>query len=148
MRALFLPPVVLLTSMGLMVLLHETAPLHELWGRPWSWLGGILLFAGIAVAQWHARLFKKLGTNINTFADPGTLTREGLFRFTRNPMYLGFVTSLVGLGISLGSASPFVVPLAFGLLTHFWYIRVEEQALLRKFGTPYVEYQRAVRRWL
>ncbi|WP_426734893.1 methyltransferase family protein [Myxococcus faecalis] len=148
MRALFLPPVVLLASMSLMVLLHRTAPLLELWGPPSRWLGGALVLGGIVVAQWHARLFKRLGTNINTFEEPGTLTREGLFRFTRNPMYLGFVTSLLGLAIALGSASPFLILAAFVLLTHFWYIRVEEQALLRKFGARYVEYRRAVRRWL
>lgn len=122
--------------------------MFELWGAPYTWLGGILVLAGIAVAWWHARLFRRIGTNINTFEDPGTLTREGLFQLSRNPMYLGFVISLLGVGICLGAASPFLVCGAFVLLTHFWYIRIEEQALLKKFGSQYVEYQRMVRRWI
>ncbi len=148
MRALLLPPVVLLACVCVMFVLDRKAPLLELWGAPYSWLGGALVLAGIAIAQWHARLFRRLRTNINTFEDPGTLTREGLFKFTRNPMYVGFVLSLLGAGVFLGSASPFLVCGAYALLTHFWYIRIEERALLRKFGSRYVEYQRLVRRWL
>lgn len=92
--------------------------------------------------------FKKLGTNLNTFRDPDILTTDGLFRFSRNPMYLGFLIILAGACVVLGSASPLLALLGFILLTNYWYIPIEERAMLRQFGENYLNYQNKVRRWL
>lgn len=114
---------------------------------PWRLTGLALLLAGIAIAQWHARLFRQLGTNINTFAEPDHLTTLGLFRRTRNPMYLGMVIALTGVALLLGAVSPMAGPLAFFVLSHRWYIPVEEQAMAARFGERYREYQVRVPRW-
>lgn len=148
MQWLLLPPVVLIMSAGLMVVLHQNVPIAEVVPQPFNWGGLLLVVAGLAGANWHARLFRRLGTNINTFGEPGTLTTEGLFRRTRNPMYLGMVVTLVGLACVLGSLSPFVGPAGFFVLAHFWYIPLEERAMALKFGDAYAAYQHAVPRWL
>lgn len=135
-------------SVGLMLGLHLKIPVSELVARPFNWMGLLLIGAGLCGANWHARLFRRLGTNINTFGEPGTLTTDGLFRRTRNPMYLGMVVSLIGVACVLGSLSPLVGPLAFFVLANFWYIPFEERAMSMKFGSQYAEYQRAVPRWL
>ncbi|HYF43391.1 MAG TPA: isoprenylcysteine carboxylmethyltransferase family protein [Ramlibacter sp.] len=131
-----------------MLALHRHAPVLQLWDGSLRWLGLLPVAAGLAIASWHARLFRRRGTNIDTFGEPGTIVREGMFRRTRNPMYLGFVITLSGLAACLGSLSPFLAVAAFKLLVHHWYIRVEERAMLRKFGQDYLEYQRTVPRWL
>ncbi|MET0357104.1 MAG: isoprenylcysteine carboxylmethyltransferase family protein [Cellvibrio sp.] len=148
MHTIFLPPFVVVMSIGIMVLLHVKIPVAELLTQPLNWLGLVLVAIGFAMASWHARLFRRIGTNINTFGKPGKLTREGLFRRTRNPMYLGMVIFLTGVACILGSVSPLIGPLVFFLLAQYWYIPLEEKAMYQKFGDEYLDYQRAVPRWL
>lgn len=132
----------------LMVALHFATPIVHVVPWPVNWLGFLMVVAGLAVANWHSRLFGRLGTNIDTFGEPGALTTEGLFRHTRNPMYLGMLTALVGLAIVLGSLAPVTVLLAFFLLLRLWYVPVEERAMAEKFGAEYAEYLSRVPRWL
>ena len=72
-----------------MLLLHLAVPTRQIVPYPQKWLGLLLLGAGLAMAAWHARLFRQAGTNIQTFGEPGQLTTGGLFRRSRNPRYLG-----------------------------------------------------------
>ncbi|KQB60523.1 methyltransferase family protein [Acidovorax facilis] len=148
MKPLLLPPVVWLVSVVCMLVLHWKSPIAVWLPQPYNWLGLALIMAGLGIANWHARLFRRLGTNINTFGEPGELTMEGLFRRTRNPMYLGMFISLFGVACVLGSTSALAGPVAFFALAQFWYIRSEEEAMTLKFGDKYIEYQRSVPRWL
>lgn len=148
MRILLLPPVVMLFTIVIMILLNHYMPLLRFWETHACWIGLPMIVLGLVTVQWHKRLFKKIGTNIYTFEDPDVFTTAGLFRFSRNPMYLGFLIILTGVGIVLGSATPFLAILGFGLLTNYWYIPFEERAMLRKFGDEYLSYKSKVRRWL
>lgn len=143
-----LPPFVMLFTIMIMILLNQYIPLVRFRETHACWIGIPMIIFGLVIAQWHARLFKKLGTNLNTFRDPDILTIEGLFRFSRNPMYLGFLIILAGACVVLGSASPLLALLGFILLTNYWYIPIEERAMLRQFGENYLYYQNKVRRWL
>jgi protein-S-isoprenylcysteine O-methyltransferase Ste14 len=147
MRNLLLPPVVFLLCVVLMVLLHTQWPLFVWLPRPWGWAGAAPIVAGLALAQWHARLFKRLGTNIHTFGEPGQLTTEGLFGRTRNPMYLGMLLALAGVAVVLGSLSPLAVLAGFFVLMQAWYIPFEEQAMAQRFGEAYRAYREQVPRW-
>ncbi|TGG91752.1 isoprenylcysteine carboxylmethyltransferase family protein [Natronospirillum operosum] len=148
MQTILLPPVVFLLTIVVMILLNQYIPVVRFWETHICWIGVPMIVLGLIIAQWHVRLFKKLGTNVNTFKDPDILTTDGLFRYSRNPVYLGFLIALAGVGIVLGSATPFLAWAGFGLLTNYWYIPFEERAMLRKFGADYVDYKRRVRRWL
>ncbi len=148
MRLLLLPPIVVLMSVGMMFLLHVEVPIAQLLPQPINWAGFVLVVVGFGIANWHARLFRRIGTNINTFGEPGKLTTEGLFRRTRNPMYLGMTVLLTGVACILGSISTIAGPLAFFILANYWYIPLEERAMALKFGSEYSEYQRSVPRWL
>ncbi len=151
MQRLLLPPVVWFASVGAMVILQRTWPVAVLPadGRVLTWsAGGVLVLAGLAMAQWHARLFKRIGTNINTFGEPGTLTTAGLFAHTRNPMYLGMLLALAGVALALGALSPWVLVLQFFVLVQCWYIPLEERKLAARFGSEYADYCRDVRRWI
>lgn len=147
MRKLLLPPVVFLLSVVFMVLLHWQWPWQQWMPRPWNWGATALIVAGLAISQWHARLFHRLGTNIQTFGEPGQLATDGLFRRTRNPMYLGMLLALAGVAVVLGSLSPLAVWLFFFALMQWWYVPFEERAMALRFGDAYREYQHKVPRW-
>ena len=151
MQRLLLPPVVWFASVGAMVILQRIWPLATLPPDACvlAWMaGGVLVLAGLAIAQWHARLFKRIGTNINTFGEPGTLTTAGLFAYTRNPMYLGMLLALAGVALALGALSPWLLVLQFFVLAQCWYIPLEERKLAASFGSQYADYCRDVRRWI
>lgn len=143
-----LPPVLWLIAIAVMIMLHYFWPVIQVILPPFHWLGVPVALLGLGIAIWHKRLFKKRHTNINTFAEPDLLVTEGLFQYSRNPMYLGFVLALMGIFIFLGSLTPALVVIFFTLVTHCWYIRFEEQVLQQKFGDHYLAYKSKVRRWL
>src|SRR6478672_10334597 len=91
---------------------------------------------------------KAAGTNVHPSEPSLALVRGGPFRFTRNPMYLALCLLQVALGFFLNDwvTLLFVVPLA--LIFHYGVVLREERYLTAKFGEPYLELKRAVRRWL
>jgi protein-S-isoprenylcysteine O-methyltransferase Ste14 len=148
MTILILPPVVMLFTGLLMRGLNHYLPLLRFWETHFCWLGIVMMVTGIAVAQWHSRLFKKIGTNFLTFKEPDSLTTKGFYSCSRKPMYLGFLFTLTGFWFSLGSVTSMVALLGFWGLIIYWYIPLEGNALARKFGESYLNYKKSVRRWL
>jgi protein-S-isoprenylcysteine O-methyltransferase Ste14 len=109
--------------------------------------GVVLIILAPTLALSALVTMKKAGTNIHP-ADPAlTIVRGGPFRFTRNPMYLAVCLVQVALGFFLNDwiTLVFVVPLA--LILHYGVILREEKYLTAKFGEPYLELTRTVRRW-
>lgn len=143
-----LPPLLFILLLGLMILADTYFPVLHWPTAPVHWCGPLVIACGLTVAAWHARLFRRLGTNINTFGEPDLLVNTGLFRFTRNPMYLGFLISLAGAALFLASASPWLFVACFFVIADRWYIAYEEEMMLKKFGDQYRQYQQQVRRWL
>ncbi len=87
------------------------------------------------------------GTNVDPAKPALAIVRAGPFRFTRNPMYLPLCLLQVALGFFLNDwiTLLFVVPLA--LILHYGVVLREERYLTGKFGEPYLQLKRDVRRW-
>lgn len=143
-----LPPVLVAIIVIAMCLLRVVLPGPVIIPQPLNLFGLALLVAGVAVAVIGARHFDKVGTNIKTFNDPTLLVTDGLFRWSRNPMYFGLSVFLTGLAILLGTLIPFLGPLAFIVIADRWYIPFEERAMQRTFGERYDAYTHTTRRWL
>ena len=143
-----LPPILFLLCVLAMLALHCWLPLEQWPTGSWTAPGVLLLIGGLSITFWHAHLFQRRQTNIKTFDTPDRLVTEGLFRISRNPMYLGFNLCLFGCALLLGSASPFAVVLVFLLISDRWYIAHEERILTSTFGKDYQDYCKRVRRWL
>ncbi|ESQ87997.1 hypothetical protein ABAC460_17550 [Asticcacaulis sp. AC460] len=116
---------------------------------PWNWaLGPTLFLLGLGLNLPSARLFGTVKTNLIPYNDPNVLVTAGWFRYTRNPMYLGFVVMLCGVAIGLGEIYGYLVPAIFAVIIDRTFIRFEEKAMSRVFGAAYDEYRRKVRRWI
>ena len=111
-------------------------------------LGGAIIIAGGTVIASSARSFWKAGTPIRPFEESSTLVITGLFRYSRNPMYVGMGGILFGLALVLGTATPFTVPPVFVVVITRRFVLHEEEALESHFGGRYTEYKSRVRRWL
>ena len=80
--------------------------------------------------------------------ESNSLVVKGIYKFTRNPMYLGFLLWLLSLGFFLGSLTSLVLVLGFVLYMSYFQIIPEESILEDKFGKNYLEYKKNVRRWI
>jgi protein-S-isoprenylcysteine O-methyltransferase Ste14 len=106
-------------------------------------VGGALAIAGNIS-------FRQAKTTVNPLKpeSASSLVNSGIYRLTRNPMYLGMLTVLVAWSVFLSSIwSLFGLPAFFFYIDRFQ-IAPEEKALTRLFGTDYAAYQTKVRRWI
>lgn len=143
-----LPPVILLLSILAELALDRWLPVADLWSSPWTIAGAVLVAVGIGIVVGPVLSFKRSDTTVIPFQESDSLVLDGMYKVTRNPMYLGMLSVLVGIAIMLGSLSPFVVPLLFVPVLNARVIRHEEVMLEERFGEQYRAYRQQVRRWL
>ena len=109
-----------------------------------------MALAGGAVALAGDLEFRRARTTINPFKPQNStaLVTSGIYRFTRNPMYVGLTLVVVGWAAFLGSAWGFLGPVVFVLYVDRFQIVPEERVLSAKFGEAYANYTSRVRRWV
>lgn len=145
------PPVVLvLISAALMWGCARAVPRlgSPLPGRPYVASGLTLLGALISLLGVVA--FKRAKTTVNPLKpeSSSSLVITGLYRVTRNPMYLGFLLILLGWAAYLSNVLSVVMVPAFVLYMTVFQIRPEERALDARFGPAFAAYKAEVRRWI
>ena len=116
----------------------------------WRWLAAIPSALGFAVALRCVWDFGWTGHGTPApIAPPQRLVVVGLYRYVRNPMYLGFAAGWIGLWIIFGHANRTLIAAvaAVALGVHLFVVFYEEPTLQRKFGGQYEEYRRNVKRW-
>lgn len=123
-------------------LARPSLPLHA--------AGALLAGGGAAVAVGGVVAFRRRRTTVDSrFPERASaLVEDGVYRWTRNPMYVGFVGVAIGGAAALGSALALVRP---GLLAAYLdrvQIPAEERALRARFGTDFDDYTGRVGRWL
>lgn len=109
----------------------------------------LALFGG-AIAIAGSRAFRRAKTTANPLKPQkaSTLVTGGVYRITRNPMYVGVALVLLAVGVWLWWWPSILGPIAFiGYITRFQ-VQPEERALAAKFGAEYKAYSQRVRRWL
>ncbi|MGE5521823.1 MAG: methyltransferase family protein [Candidatus Dadabacteria bacterium] len=141
------PPLYYLMAILAMILLHLFAPLGRWLHYPWRLIGIVFILSGFSLSVGSAMYFRKLGTKTTPGTKPTLVVTTGPFRFTRNPMYLGLLTILVGISILLGTISPLIVIPVIFLVFHTFVSR-EEKWMEEWFGDYYLSYKKKTRRWL
>jgi protein-S-isoprenylcysteine O-methyltransferase Ste14 len=127
------------------------------WGLPMAWPPGLRMGAAVVLVALGLVLdmsglvaFVRRHTTINPLrpANSSALVTGGVYRFTRNPMYLGMACLLSAWAVWLGSLAGFAGPLVFVLYITRFQIRPEERILGGLFGPAYTDYCARVRRWI
>lgn len=138
---LTLPGVVAFLVPGVWVWL---ARLHLYWP-----LGLALIVVGVVGLLWCARDFYVSGKGtLAPWAPPQELVVVGLYRYSRNPMYVAVAVILLGWAVTFRSASLLLYALAVMVAFHLRVVFGEEPWLARTHGALWQQYTRRVRRWL
>jgi protein-S-isoprenylcysteine O-methyltransferase Ste14 len=143
-----IPPVILLACILSEIGLHYKLPLTEIIPAPWHWFGIAMIVVGVLIIIVPASAFARADTTIKPFQDSSQLVVTGMYRYTRNPMYVGMVIILLGVAVLLGDLSPFIMPILFVPILNSRVIRHEEEMLEERFGDEYRELKKTVRRWV
>lgn len=144
------PPVVAMLTGQTMWISTKWLPVIQLDPRlRFILAGGIGLFA-LLVAGSAIRAFRQAATTINPVQiELATqLVTTGIFRHTRNPMYVGLTAALVSWAVWLAAPWTILGPVFFALFTHRFQIIPEERVMSAKFGQAYDDYRKRVRRWI
>ena len=145
----FPPPLVYFGFIAIGLLADRFIALPSItYGPAFEWLGSAFIAAGTALIIISLGLFKIEGENPEPWTVSKTIIARGPYRHTRNPMYLGMAMIMLGIGIWRDSAGVLILLPVAVLVIDRWVILPEEAYLVRKFGKPYSDYQKRVRRWL
>ena len=109
-----------------------------------------LLVAGVCVSVLGVASFRRARTTVNPLKPERSscLVTSGIYRYTRNPMYLGLLLILLGWAVFLANLVAFIFLPAFIVYLNRFQIRPEEKALASLFGQDFANYRSKVRRWL
>jgi len=146
-----IPPAVLVAFTGaLMWLASAVMPATALVIPGRSLGAALLVLTGVIISGLGVASFRRAKTTVNPM-NPGSasvLVDRGIYRLTRNPMYLGFLVVLLGWAFFLSNLVALLPLPAFISYMNRFQIEPEEKALVALFGQTFVAYQTRVRRWL
>lgn len=142
------PPVLLLAHLLIAFLLSRFVPLPFPFPGVLVWIGYALLLGGLGLAASAVSQFMRANTTLDPHGSVSHLVTGGPYRFSRNPIYLGFICLLIGFLFIFKSYWGLILSPVLMLSLNQWVIRFEESYLEARFGDRYTGYKDRVRRWL
>ena len=115
---------------------------------PFILIGLSLIGFGFLLAFNSISRFIKAKTGVVPFSKSTALITEGFYKYTRNPMYVGMNSFLLGLLIILNNPINFIFLVTFFFIVRNLFVIKEEVQMLETFGEEYQAYKNKVRRWL
>ena len=148
LRRKIYPPIWLLFGLIAIFWLNEYLPGPRYTSVAGQVIGGALILAGLVLLVTANGLFTRAGTNVIPFHDVTALVTSGVYRLSRNPMYLGMVLVLLGVAVTVGATTALAVPPLFAVIVQLRFIQGEEQMLREAYPQEYPAYCAKVRRWI
>ena len=111
-------------------------------------VGGSLILIGLVLFAAGVRNFSRAATPLPTNQPARVLVTTGIYHWTRNPIYLGFLLIYGGIGLATQSQWILILGLPLAITVRYGVVAREEVYLARRFGDAYLDYSRRVRRWL
>lgn len=150
-QVLVFPPLVLAGTIALAILLQWLTPLRFTDSMPQTWRivsGAALSALGFAMAFTARRALIRHGTNVNPLRPTTALATNGIFNWTRNPIYVGGTTAMIGIAFLFAVDWLLVLVVPSLLVLHFAVVKREEAYLTHKFHEQYRRYTTRVPRYL
>jgi len=110
-------------------------------------IGGGVMAAGLALALPAVFAFRRVDTHVEPWKPTSVLVTDGIYRYLRNPMYVGATLLLAGFSVLFASDWTLVMTVGFALTVHFGVVKREERYLEAKFGNVYRSYKAQVPRY-
>jgi protein-S-isoprenylcysteine O-methyltransferase Ste14 len=145
-----IPPVALVLIVAALMQFVSSAAPYMNFMFPSRWISSGSLALGAAICISGVVSFRRARTTVNptTPGSASSLVVSGIYKFTRNPMYLGFLLALLGWALFLSNAIALAFVPAFVVYMNRFQIRPEERALASLFTHEYSAYLARVRRWV
>lgn len=143
-----LPPVVYLAFFALGMGLNYVWPLAPLTSGPRYPLGFALVAGGVLLIARAMVQFRRAGTHLEPYKPTIALVTDGVFRWSRNPIYVALSLIYVGIGVIANNGWILILLLPLLVVMRYGVIAREERYLERKFGETYRRYKATVHRWL
>lgn len=145
-----LPVVFVAIFMAIMVVLDLTVLVYKIVIPNHSILSLFIFLLGVIIIAIGGYSFRKVNTTVNPMTPEKTtqLVMTGVYNYSRNPMYIGFLFWLIACAIFLGNAVNILLLPSYMILVNKLYILPEEKILDNIFGDEFTEYKKNVRRWL
>ena len=143
-------PVVYLMAVLVALFVDRIRPLEiePGWTLPLQALGVAIAALGVWLVGWgYGKLFR-YRTALLSISPTTHLVTSGPYRFTRNPVYLGYTLAMLGGGLLLANFWMAIIAALTAIITHAWIIRSEERHLLARFGFEFEIYCRRTRAWI
>jgi len=147
-KRIIYPPVWLLFGLIAIFASNEYFPGPRFTSLAGQVCGGVLILIGLVLLVFANGRFTRAGTGVIPFRNVSALVTDGIYRYTRNPMYLGMVAVLLGCAVTVGATVALSVPVLFALIVDRRFIRYEEVMLRNLFPDDFPAYCGRVRRWL
>lgn len=145
-----LPPVVVVFVFGLvMYVLARFLPfgIFDFFGRTMLLKGLLVVMFLVLATSTYKFLKAKTTVDPKNLNKTSALVTTGIYKFTRNPMYLAMLLLLIGWGLFLSNAFNMLIAAGFVSYMNAYQIKPEEEMLTQKFGKEYTSYTKKVRRW-
>ena len=142
------PPRIAIVLMTISIGLWYFSPPHTLLHIPYKLIASVGIIFGFTVMTWAWLQFRKSDTAVCPTAITSRIVTNGAYKYSQNPMYLGFLFMLTGASFLMGTIPSMLAPIVFFIIIDKVFIPYEEEKLLSDFGDVYSKYQMVTRRWL
>jgi protein-S-isoprenylcysteine O-methyltransferase Ste14 len=142
------PLLMMLVMLGLCMGMNWIYPVNYGFGTAGKTMGWVAILCGMALLAAAIGFFRMKETTVNPTKKPDKLVTEGIYRISRNPMYLGMVLILAGFPLVTESVIGLIFPFIFFLIMNQSVIPREERTVEGVFGDDYLRYRTRTSRWI
>jgi protein-S-isoprenylcysteine O-methyltransferase Ste14 len=141
------PPLIYLVFILGGILLQKIIP-TQIIPNDMHYFGYVLIVLGVSIVGISIKQFNKAGTTFKVEKPSTSIVKTGLYRFSRNPIYIGLSLIYLGVGIAANNIWIVILLIPILIIVHYGVILREEQYLEKKFAKEYLTYKSRVRRWI
>jgi protein-S-isoprenylcysteine O-methyltransferase Ste14 len=142
------PPILVLIGIIVQLIIARVVEAPIKLDQIWIYIGIALVVIGFLPIPIISRAFREQETGIKPDTIPTAFLETGLFRFSRNPIYVGMSLFLIGSALIIGNLYGLLIVVLFVFAVQKMWIRKEEVNLEAQFGEAYRAYKERVRRWI